>query len=100
MRNLYRRLVRREKAAVRAPGRIAAAGFPAAAARGYSAHMSLTILLIDTEEARARALEEKLSESGFARVLRARGHDLAAIVETERPDLVIIDMALPDRDAL
>ena len=62
--------------------------------------MSLTILLIDTEEERARALEEKLCESGFARVLRAQGPDLAAIVEREHPDLVIIDMALPDRDAL
>jgi response regulator NasT len=62
--------------------------------------MSLTILLIDTEEERARALEEKLHESGFARVLRAQGPHLAAIVEREHPDLVIIDMALPDRDAL
>jgi response regulator NasT len=66
----------------------------------YSQAMSLTILLIDTEEERARALEEKLCESGFARVLRAQGPDLAAIVEREHPDLVIIDMALPDRDAL
>lgn len=62
--------------------------------------MSLTILLIDTDEERARALEEKLGQSGFARVLRAQGADLAAIVARERPDLVIVDMALPDRDAL
>ena len=82
------------------PGRIAADGFQAPDRPAYSDAMSLTILLIDAEEARARALEEKLSESGFARVLRAQGPDLAAIVEKERPDLVIIDMALPDRDAL
>ena len=62
--------------------------------------MSLTVLLIDSEENRARALEEKLSESGFARVVRAEGPDLAAAVERAKPDLVIIDMALPDRDAL
>lgn len=62
--------------------------------------MALTILLIDTDENRARALEEKLSESGFARVVRADGQDMAAAVERSRPDLVIIDMALPDRDAL
>jgi response regulator NasT len=62
--------------------------------------MPLTILLIDTDEHRARALEDKLSESGFARVLRAEGPDLAGAVERIRPDLVIIDMALPDRDAL
>lgn len=62
--------------------------------------MALTVLLIDTDENRARALEEKLAESGFARVIRAGSLDMAATVERARPDLVIIDMALPDRDAL
>lgn len=62
--------------------------------------MALTILLIDTDQDRARALEEKLAESGFARVIRAGSLDMAATVERTRPDLVIIDMALPDRDAL
>lgn len=60
--------------------------------------MALTVLLVDTDEARARALEEKLS--GFARVIRAEGTDMAAAVERARPDLVIVDMELPDRDAL
>ena len=62
--------------------------------------MALTILLIDTDAERASALEEKLSGSGFARVVRALDTDLAAAVEAAKPDLVIIDMALPDRDAL
>ncbi len=60
--------------------------------------MKLTVLLVDTDEARARALEEKLS--GFARVVRADGTGMAAAVEQARPDLVIVDMDLPDRDAL
>jgi response regulator NasT len=63
--------------------------------------MPLKILLIDADSDRARALEAKLEESGFAQILRAPGGpDLAATVETVRPDLIIIDMALPDRDAL
>lgn len=63
--------------------------------------MALKILLIDTDVDRARALEEKLSESGFAQILHAPDRaDLGAIVENARPDLIIIDMALPDRDAL
>jgi len=62
--------------------------------------MPLTILLIDTDDTRAHALEEKLSQSGFARVVRAQGPDLAAAVEQTAPDLVIVDMALPDRDTL
>ena len=62
--------------------------------------MAVTILLIDTDAERARALEDKLSQSGYARIVRAEGPDLAAAVERARPDLVLIDMALPDRDAL
>lgn len=62
--------------------------------------MPLTILLVDGDENRARALEEKLGEAGFARVLRAQGPDMVAAVERAGPDLVLVDMALPDRDAL
>jgi response regulator NasT len=63
--------------------------------------MPLKILLIDTDADRAQALEETLSESGFAQILRATGAaPLAAMVEQTKPDLLIVDMALPDRDAL
>ena len=62
--------------------------------------MTLSILLIDSDQMRAKALEEKLSESRFARVTRMQGDDLARAVEQARPDLIIVDMALPDRDAL
>lgn len=63
--------------------------------------MALKILLIDSDEARAQALREKLLESGFAEVLQVReGANLVEAVENTKPDLVIIDMALPDRDAL
>jgi response regulator NasT len=63
--------------------------------------MPLRILLIDTDADRARALEEQLSASGFAEMLRVPdGADLAETVERAKPDLIIIDMALPDRDAL
>jgi two-component system, response regulator / RNA-binding antiterminator len=62
--------------------------------------MALSILLIDSDETRAKALEEKLSQSGFARVTHAQGADLAEAVKQAQPDLIIVDMALPDRDAL
>jgi response regulator NasT len=62
--------------------------------------MALTVLLIDTDAERARALEDKLSQSGYARIVRAEGPALAAAMEQAKPDLVIIDMALPDRDVL
>jgi len=60
--------------------------------------MALTILLIDADDTRAHALEEKLA--GFARVVRAQGSDIASAVEKDHPDLIIVDMALPDRDTL
>jgi hypothetical protein len=48
--------------------------------------MPLRILLIDTDPERGRALEEKLSQSGFAEVLRApEGPDLADTVERIPP---------------
>ena len=63
--------------------------------------MSLKILLIDTDAGRARALEEILCESGFAQVVRVpEGAGRIAAVEDIKPDLIIVDMALPDRDAL
>jgi response regulator NasT len=62
--------------------------------------MTLRILLIDTDPDRARALEEKLSESGYAQVFTVEPGNLATAVEQTRPDLIIIDMSLPDRDAL
>jgi response regulator NasT len=63
--------------------------------------MPLKILLIDTDVERAQAFEEHFSQSGFADIMRApEGADLAQTVERLKPDLIIIDMALPDRDAL
>jgi response regulator NasT len=63
--------------------------------------MPLKILLIDTDADRAQALEENLSGSGFAQVVRVPpGCDLVVVVEQVSPDLVIVDMASPDRDAL
>lgn len=63
--------------------------------------MTLRILLIDTDSERAEALEKKLAGAGFSQVSRVvSGPDLLAEVERLAPDLVIVDMALPDRDAL
>lgn len=63
--------------------------------------MPLKILLIDTDSERAETLEVKLREAGFTDVSRATGgRDLIVAVERVSPDLVIIDMALPDRDTL
>ena len=63
--------------------------------------MPLKIVLIDSDADRALALEAQLSEAGFADVFRvASGSSATAAISRLAPDLVIVDMALPDRDAL
>lgn len=68
-----------------------------------SGSQPLKILLMDSDTGRADALAQKLRDSGFAAVesLRTPGAaDLADAVDRLKPDLVIVDMALPDRDTL
>lgn len=63
--------------------------------------MSLKVVLIDADPERARSLCAVLAEAGFPEVvLTEAGVDLVETVRREAPDLVVIDMALPDRDAL
>jgi response regulator NasT len=59
------------------------------------------ILVIDSEPERARSLAEQLGAAGFSDVVKVEGGaDLVECVTRLAPDLVVIDMALPDRDAL
>ncbi|HXW71924.1 MAG TPA: ANTAR domain-containing protein [Methylocella sp.] len=63
--------------------------------------MPLKILLVDKDTNRAEALSGKLTASGFAEVQRVPGGDgITKALETAKPDLIIVDMALPDRDVL
>ena len=63
--------------------------------------MSLKILLVDSDFDCARSLERTLGGAGFPNVARiAGGADIVDAVRRLAPDLVIFDMALPDRDAM
>jgi two-component system, response regulator / RNA-binding antiterminator len=63
--------------------------------------MALKILLVDSEPERAQSLGLTLAAAGFSDVMRAdAGVDLVETVRRHAPDLVVIDMGLPDRDAL
>ena len=63
--------------------------------------MPLKILVVDSEPDRARSRIAQLHAAGFADVAHvAAGADLVETVGRHAPDLVIVDMALPDRDAL
>jgi response regulator NasT len=60
------------------------------------------ILIADTDRARAEALAIRLArQTGSGRIrIAASDQNLAAIVSAEKPDIVIVDMARPDRDSL
>lgn len=61
----------------------------------------MKVLLVDTEPERARILEEQLVSAGATATVRLRpGEHLPEAVTREAPDLVIVDMARPDRDWL
>ncbi|HVH56639.1 MAG TPA: response regulator transcription factor [Vicinamibacterales bacterium] len=54
------------------------------------------ILLVDDEVAIQRAMAPMLRSRGYAVTLAATGRDAIAAFERERPDLVILDLGLPD----
>jgi two-component system, response regulator / RNA-binding antiterminator len=61
----------------------------------------LKILLADDDTARARALIQLLSTDASVQVIRVPpSGDIAELVVAAAPDVVIVDMARPDRDAL
>lgn len=61
----------------------------------------MKVLLADTDPDRARLVEARLVAAGATASVRPRaGEALRDAVARERPDLVIVDMARPDRDAL
>jgi len=62
---------------------------------------TLRVLLADTRSDRATAVADRLRATGAMEVLRAPpGANLADVVAELMPDVVIVDMALPDRDSL
>lgn len=54
------------------------------------------ILLIEDEEAIARLFQDYLESVGFAVHREAQGRDALIHAEEHRPDLVILDLRLPD----
>jgi two-component system, response regulator / RNA-binding antiterminator len=63
--------------------------------------MTLKVLLADSDATRAASLERSLAELGNAAIMRVpAGGSIHDTVAAEAPDVVIVDMARPDRDGL
>jgi two-component system alkaline phosphatase synthesis response regulator PhoP len=59
-----------------------------------------TILVVDDEPQIARIARDYLERAGFAVVSAGDGAGALALAASHRPDLVILDLGLPDRDGL
>ena len=58
------------------------------------------ILVIDDEAAIRRFLKISLEADGFAYLEAGNGHEGLALAASHRPDLIVLDLGLPDLDGL
>jgi DNA-binding response OmpR family regulator len=56
------------------------------------------ILLIEDTSEIAEALRDHLERKGYETALATRAAQALAVVQSERPDLIVLDLGLPDRD--
>ena len=58
------------------------------------------ILAVDDEPQILRLVRNALSEAGYAPIVTGNPDEVERLVEVEKPDLVLLDMALPDTDGI
>jgi DNA-binding response OmpR family regulator len=56
------------------------------------------ILIVEDTSEIAEALEHHLQRRGYTTAVASRAAQAAALVASERPDLIVLDLGLPDRD--
>ncbi len=57
-----------------------------------------SVLVIDDDEALAEVLSRRLEQQGFASRTAESGTEGLAIARADRPDLILLDLRLPDKD--
>jgi CheY-like chemotaxis protein len=60
----------------------------------------IKVLLVDDEEAFARALSERLSARGVAAEATFSGTDALELIDREQPDVMILDLRMPEIDGM
>ena len=60
--------------------------------------MAQRILVVDDDAQIARLVRTYLEKSGFTVLTAANGEDALHLIRSEKPDLVVLDLMLPDRD--
>ena len=69
---------------------------PEAAGRDYSPR----ILVVDDDPQTLRFVREALSQAGYAPLVTGTSDELAHLIRSERPQLVLLDLLLPDSDGI
>ncbi len=62
--------------------------------------MAFTVLVVDDEEGIRQSLGDILEDEGYEVISAENGSDAMSIIETDSPDLVFLDIWLPDRDGI
>ena len=60
----------------------------------------MLILLVEDDSSLSKALQQALQKQGYSVNAVARGKAALHVVQTEAPDIVILDLGLPDMDGL
>ncbi|MDP2319875.1 MAG: response regulator [Acidobacteriota bacterium] len=56
------------------------------------------VLIVDDERANRQLLEVMLSSAGYQIQMATGGREALAMIDTERPDLILLDVMMPDMD--
>jgi two-component system, OmpR family, KDP operon response regulator KdpE len=62
--------------------------------------LSIRVLIVDDEPQIRRFLRTSLSAHGYRVIEASQGQEAIALTTTERPELVLLDLGLPDMDGL
>ena len=58
------------------------------------------ILVVDDDPQALRFVRSALADAGYATLVTGDHHDLPALIDAERPHLVLLDLMLPDTDGI
>jgi len=64
------------------------------------AHQSPVVLVVDDEESYRDALSSGLSNEGFIVLTASDGHEALALFAEHQPDLILLDVMLPDQSGI
>ena len=65
-----------------------------------AAHEPKRILVIDDDPQTLRYVRDALADAGYSPLVTGDHVELARIIQTEKPDLVLLDLLLPDADGI